>query len=255
MPASANSDWQGTPLETRLPVVLDVRGQEEDQVRMVPTEAGLRRYSYFLRLADKEKDSLDAWEKLPKLEGATRLGTPKVNVASILAETDKKDPLLVAREYGSGRVLAFGGDTTYRWIRSPQGLAAHNRFWQRMVIWLAKQEETESRAWVKPGTRRLPLRADLNFTMGLHNKGGKDIKDGKYTVEVLGPDNLRVNVVPKKVGSEDGGVFTKADVPGEYRLIIRGEGKGPDGEEVKAEATRAPRVRRGRGIDTARGGP
>ena len=44
-------------------------------------------------------------------------------------------------------------------------------------------------------------------------------------------------MVPKKVGGEDNGVFTKADVPGEYRLIIRGEGKGPDGGEVKAEAT------------------
>jgi uncharacterized membrane protein len=233
----ANSDWQGTPLEAMLPVALDVRGQIEGEVRLVPTEAGFRRYGYILRLADKEAESKDVWKKLPPLEGATKLGTPKKNVASILAETDGGSPLLVAREYGAGRVLAFGGDTTYRWVRSPQGLAAHDRFWQRTVIWLARQEETESRAWVKPGTRRLPLRTDLNFTMGLRSKGGVDIKDGKYTVEVYGPDNLHVNVVPKKVGSEDGGVFTRADVPGEYRVVVRGEGKGPEGEEVRAEAS------------------
>jgi uncharacterized membrane protein len=231
-----NSDWQGTPLERLLPIELNAMGQVEGAVRMVPTEAGLRRYRYVMGLADREQESKEIWAKLQPLEGATRLGTPKKNVASILAVTDRNDPLLVTRDYGGGRVLAFGGDTTYRWVRSPQGLAAHDRFWQRMVIWLARQEETESRAWVRPGTRRLPIHTDLSFLMGLRSKGGVDIKDGKYAVEVYSPDNLHVNVIPRKIGNEDGGLFTRADVPGVYRVVVKGEGKGPDGEDVKAEA-------------------
>ena len=58
--------------------------------------------------------------------------------------------VMVTKNYGEGRVLAFGGDTTHRWIRTPETRDMQRRFWQRMAIWLAKQDEAEGSVWVTP---------------------------------------------------------------------------------------------------------
>ncbi len=143
----------------------------------------------------------------------------------------------MARDYGKGRVLALAVDTTYLWKTSPEGVAAHKRFWQRMIIWLARQEETENAAWIKPGTRRIALFDNLNFTMGLRNKQGKDIKDGQYTVELVGPNGAKTSIKTTKIGNEDGGTAERVAAPGEYKLVVRGEGKGPEGEVVTGDAS------------------
>src|SRR5262249_15993213 len=135
-----NSDWNGTPVAGLLPVELDTTGQAETPVQMVPTREGLRHY--VLRLAEKEADNKAVWDKLPKLEGMTRLGTVKKS-ATLLAATPQGAPVLVGHGYGAGRVLAFAGDTTWMWRRTPEGIEAHARFWKQLVLWLAKQDEAE----------------------------------------------------------------------------------------------------------------
>ena len=69
-------------------------------------------------------------------------------------------------QYGKGRVLAFAGDTTYRWrtLGLPEkqtGVEAHARFWKQTMLWLARQEEGEGFVWVKPDLRRLPAGSGL----------------------------------------------------------------------------------------------
>ncbi len=235
-----NGDWKGTEIEKLLPVDLSlgVKGQIEKPVKMVPTEAGLRRFSHVLRLADRKEDNVQAWNKLHELDGITRLGPPK-DLATVLAVTDDKEPLpvLVAQPYGSGRTLAFAGDTTHRWVRDPQTQQLHDRFWRQVVIWLAQQEEAAGNVWVKPDIRRLPARSDLGFQVGLRSKGGIDLPDGSYQVEVIGPGEARTEVHTARVGNEDRGTFTRTEAPGEYRLVVRGRGKDADGEEVSGEAT------------------
>jgi hypothetical protein len=204
---------------------------------MVPTEAGLRRYGYVLRLSDV-KDQRAAWEQLPELEGTTKLRPSGSGIDSVLATTRDGVPVLVAQNYGQGRVLAFGGDTTHRWVRSPQLLQMHGRFWRQMVVWLAKQEDAEGSVWVVPDARRLPARGDLGFRVGVRSKGGVDLKDAKYTVEVVGPGGERTPVPVSHDGSEDRGTFAKTDVPGEYRIVVRGEANDPStGEAVSGEAS------------------
>ncbi len=70
-----DSDWRGTPLETLAPVSLDARGQFDGQVKIEPTAAGL--HSYLMRLADKPEDNKAIWQKLPDLNGMSRLGREK----------------------------------------------------------------------------------------------------------------------------------------------------------------------------------
>jgi uncharacterized membrane protein len=89
-----------------------------------------------MRLGPKDQN-LAIWKKLPGLEGANRFRALKP-AAKPLAETPDGQPLLVASEPGAGRVLAFAGDSTWRWYM--EGFEKeHKRFWRQVILWLAKK--------------------------------------------------------------------------------------------------------------------
>jgi hypothetical protein len=135
-------------------------------------------------------------------------------------------------------VLAFGGDSTWRWVRDEKTERMHARFWKQVVVWLARQEDAEGSVWVKPEVRRLPARGELGFTVGLRGKGGgPDLPGGKYKAEVVGPDGVRT-AVPVAVGArENRGTFTRTEQPGVYRVTVHGEGKDPSGGVVSGTAS------------------
>jgi hypothetical protein len=150
--------------------------------------------------------------------------------------------MLVGQTYGKGRVLAFAGDTTWRWQRlgqpqAPTGVEAHNRFWRQLALWLAKQDEAEGNVWVKPQSRRLRAGETLKFTVGVRGKGGLDLKDGKFEVRVVAPDKAETPVPTAQEKSEEQGSFWKTESAGEYRLVVRGRAKDADGQDVTGEAT------------------
>ncbi len=241
-----NGDWKGTQIEPLLPVELSPsrRGQVEDEVRVAPTEAGLRRFAYLLRI-DDNKNIATAWEKLPPLEGIVRLGSP-TKLGTVLATAAGIDlPVLVTANYEKGRTLAFAGDTTYRWIRNEQTAQMHSRFWRQMIVWLARQEDAEGSVWVKPDTRRLPLRAELRFSAGVRSKGGVDLLGGNYHVEVIDPKGVHTPVAMALGSAEALGVFGKTEQPGEYRIEARASAKDPStGEVVGNENKPDPAVAR-----------
>ncbi|MHB1422257.1 MAG: glutamine amidotransferase [Gemmataceae bacterium] len=233
-----NSDWQGTPLEKMLPIDFSTsRGQIEDNRKMLPTQNGLRGFGYLLRLSDGDKPE-KAWETLPELEGISRLRKSNKGIETVLAESNRGEPILIAQNYGDGRVLAFAGDTTHRWVVNPQKQQMHGRFWRQMVLWLAKQENAEGSVWIKPDTRRLPIRSDLGFSVGVRSRGGVDLKDGSFTVEVAGPDNVKTPVPTARTAADDRGTFIKTDVPGEYLITVHGKATDPSsGEVIDGEAS------------------
>jgi uncharacterized membrane protein len=233
-----NSDWQGTPIERILPLDFSTsRGQIEENRKMLPTQNGLGTFGYILRLSDGDKPE-KAWETLPELEGISRLNKSNKGIETVLAESNRGEPILIAQNYGAGRVLAFAGDTTHRWVVNPQKQQMHGRFWRQMVLWLAKQENAEGSVWIKPDTRRLPVRSDLGFSVGVRSRGGVDLKDGAYTVEVTGPDNVKTPVPTARTDSDERGTFVKTDVPGEYLITVHGKAKDPSsGELIDGQAS------------------
>jgi uncharacterized membrane protein len=239
----AEGGWPATPLKDLLPVEVAGPGAERGQVgakvKMEPTDAGLRLFSYLLRLSDTAKDPREAWDQLLPLDGMTRLGRPKPAVASVLAVNGNGgEPLLVAGQYGAGRTLAFGGDTTWRWVRDEKTQEMHARFWRQAVVWLARQEDTAGSVWVKPDTRRLPARVDLGFSAGLNGKGGVPLPGGTFRAEVVAPDGTKTDVPVTRTADGFRGTFTRAEAPGEYRLVVRGEGRDTAaGGEVRGEAS------------------
>jgi hypothetical protein len=187
----------------------------------------------------------DLWSKLPKLDGMTRLGRAK-DGASVLAETDTGDPLLVAQDYGKGRVLAFGADTSWLWTqyglpKTEEGLQLHSRFWRQVVLWLAHQEEASSGLRVRPDVRRLAAGGKQGFRVELRGKNGSPLPGATYEAQVVGPNGMVVPVPINRERDEDRGVFWKTDESGEYRIVVKARGKDSDGSEVTAETQQPSR--------------
>ncbi len=227
-----NGDWKGTALQDALPVDLGVAGQEERPIQMKPTEPGLRLYGYVLGLANGQKGAEEAaWDNLPPLEGMARIKVREGPLVNVLAESRSGDPLLVAQNYGKGRVLAFAGDSTWRWVRNPDSRLKHSRFWRQMVVWLARQELAGGNVWVRPDVRDLPLGSELGFSVGMRGQGGIDLPDGVYQVEIQATGKQARRVTTVRSGVEERGVF-KPDEPGEYVIKVKGEATDPAGGQV-----------------------
>lgn len=242
--AFGNGDWRGTDIEKMLPVRLDQQGQNPNRVRLKPTDDGLR---YVLRLADRPEDSKECWEKMPELNGYTRLGTPLGRERIFAESAVGEEPLMVAHDYGTGRVMAFAGDTTHLWVRPTymgkkiDGDEVHSRFWRQVVLWLARQEDTDDNLRIRLDTRRLRTGDNLGFGAEIRGKQGETLKDVRYQAKVLDPrgGETSVEVVPGLRGSvnenESRGKFIPK-LPGEYRVVVTGSGTDPLGKKVDGRA-------------------
>ncbi len=244
-----NGGWQNTPLKNMLPVDLNEAEQRDTPVNMQPTADGLRRAPYLFRL-DDNPDLKKAWDKLAKLDGMTvlKLREPPNGLETVLATTQTGEPLLVMQPYGGkrdnkaeavapARILVFGGDTTYRWVRDEEGQALHGRFWRQVVVWLARQEDAEGSVWVRPDVRRLPARGELGFAVGMRGKGGgPDVRDGTFEVEATAPDGTKTRIPLMRGAAATRGVVAAAKA-GVWKLTVKGEGKDPSGGAVSGESS------------------
>jgi hypothetical protein len=117
-------------------------GQADPEARLLPARGAMAR-----RLLDIGEagggDSI--WASLPPIGRATAFGDPKP-LATTVATTTGGQSLLIAHEFGQGRVAAAGWEATWPWALSGErGAAWHRRFWRQMVGWLANRRP---RAWV-----------------------------------------------------------------------------------------------------------
>jgi hypothetical protein len=188
-----------------------------------------------LRLGATDKETRAAWQALPPLEGANDLGrlTP---TAKPLAVTPDGRPLLVAQEFGAGRVLAFAADSTWRWVMQGAG-EQHRRFWRQMVLWLAKQDGTEKDTlWVRPGQRRLSPGATLEFDTGLTRPDGTPVPDASFQATVVSPSGATRPVRVTRRGEAFAGALGEFTEAGDWKLLVTAT--KPDGGQPLERATR-----------------
>ncbi len=221
------------PLANVLPVGMDrlERQRLDDQTRadlhlpgplkMMPTAQGDRHF--VLNLAGKQTDNQSAWEKLPPLEGANRF-VQLAPAAEVLAVAGKQ-PMLVAHQFGLGRVMAFAGDSTWHWWM--QGFqSAHKRFWRQVVLWLARKDQsTEGEVWVRLQHRRLPIEQRLEFSVGVQSPIGESRTDFTAEAEVVLPDQSRRRVPLTRQGESLIGSFRDTGTAGDYRVEVTAKDK------------------------------
>ena len=216
---------QGAPRGPIDPALLK-RWHILDNLAMVPV-----RTHPLTQLADPAENS-DIWQRLPRLKGANRFaGVKQAPGIQVLLESPDADPLLVAGEYGAGRVLAFAGDSTWQWWRSGnQDL--HRRFWRQVILWLARRDETENKeVWAELSGRRFLAGADVKLSAGARAANGDPIPHAELTAEFLrhpelgeAPQNFALAYSDK--AAEFQAPLPRLKNPGTYRMRIQAQVDG-----------------------------
>jgi len=187
-------------------------------IQMLPD----RRYGSIsiLRQAVGDQASRGVWQALPTLEGANILGR-LVPTAKPLAVTADDRPLLVGREYGEGRVLAFAADSTWRWVMQGAG-EQHRRFWRQLILWLAKQDDSEKDSlWVRLAQRRISAGTTLAFDAGLTLPDGTAVADTLLEATVVSPGGTSRPVRLARRGEAFSGALAELAEPGDWKLVVR----------------------------------
>ena len=235
--------WGSTPLKPALPFEPDRLARQpfdepvreslhlKGPVRLVPDTrfGGVS----ILRLADSDAESRAAWNQVPPLAGANDLGA-LVPSAKPLATTADGRPLLVGREYGAGRVLAFAADSTWQWAM--QGaIDQHRRFWRQFVLWLARQDDAEEDSlWLRLAQRRLTPGSTLEFDAGLTRPDGSAVTDVSLEAEVIPPSGAARSIRIGRRGDTFAGMVTDFAEPGDWRIVVTAT--TPDGRVMDRAA-------------------
>ena len=172
-----------------------------------------------LRLAT-EAENLQAWRSLPALDGANRWAGVKPR-AQVLAETPNGDPLLVAGEYGKGRVLAFASNGTHRWWQYGRQ-SEHRRFWRQVVLWLARREDAaQNDVWITLTQRRFDPGVRVTFLAGAKSPAGDTIADATFHAQLVLPDGSKKELTLIADGGQASGTLGELPQPGDYLIELQ----------------------------------
>jgi len=185
-------------------------------LRMRPTQAGQDHYS--LTLADSASENAALWNQLPPLDGANKL-TEKPG-ASILAVDEQNHPLLISTQWRGGRVMAFAGDSTWRWwMHGFQ--TAHKRFWRQTILWLARKDESmEGNVWIKLAQRRFSPAQPVDFTVGAQTPTGDPVKGATFAAEIQRSDGSKRTVPLVQGDGQAAGSCRDAQKAGDYSIRV-----------------------------------
>ncbi|SFI18454.1 hypothetical protein [Planctomicrobium piriforme] len=224
--------YASSPLAELLPVRMSsterlgpndktARNGIEHPLRMLPTRDGDRKY--LMQLSTLQNDQ--TWRQLPEMSGANRL-TPKSGAVEILAESEQQEPLLIVADTGKSRVLALGIDETWKWHLHGHA-AEHQRFWQQVMLWLARKEfESDQPVWVRVEPRSFSPQSQVPIEMGAQDGQGNPIADAQYDVEVVTPDGKTEKVIPQRQPTGALAEFSKTSAPGDYWVRVNASKDG-----------------------------
>jgi uncharacterized membrane protein len=217
--------YYSTPLADVLPIRM---GRFEDQSLdpQVPISKDLHwwgeltisptRSHPVTRLAAGDENA-NLWQSLPPLLGANRFQLKPAS--QVLLESHEGRPLLVAGNYGRGRVLAFAGNTTGRWWQYGRQ-REHRRFWRQSVLWLAQREDLDKNdVWIKMSQRRIPRGAEVEFTAGAYDATGEPLPNATLSARLIRQE--RSSTVSLARSDEDyRGVIAPVEAPGDYVVEV-----------------------------------
>ena len=192
---------------------------------MQPTKLGLMHFALLLAAKPAENEAL--WSKLPPLEGANKFHD-LAPAATVLADAGPDKPLLVAHDFGAGRVMAFAGDSTWRWWMGGFE-SAHKRFWRQIVLWLARKDQTqEGSVWIRMAQRRFAPSQRVEFFVGATSPTGDPIADAEFKAEIVLPDGKTRQPLPLARQSEQMvGSFADTQTAGDYAIEVTASAEGP----------------------------
>ena len=208
------------------PIRDDIHWSSAHPIQMLLTPQGVRHY--VMQFDADPQVNVRRWSQLPPLLGANKFQQIKPGAVP-LAGGPNGQILLVSQLFGNGRVLAFAGDSTYRW-RLAGFVEEHQTFWRQVVLWLAKMEGGGSgNAWIVVENTRLFPGDTAKFQVFLRSESGEDMRGFPATATVLKSDNTSEAVPLVLENGVPTGSFRSTDFSGDYTIqaeaVLDGESK------------------------------
>ena len=163
--------WDNSPLNEILPVdmsgtrrqelkqPIDLQNHFPSPIQVVPVGA-----NEILQIDVPEKNAA-RWAALKPLLGANRWqGIKKTPGTIVLAESQKKQPLIVSGIAGQGRVVSVAFDSTYLWWLQGKSIE-HRAFWRKIIYWCLRREAVEEGMQLSMPQRRLFLNVDSEMKL------------------------------------------------------------------------------------------
>ena len=182
--------WDGSPLRDILPV--DMTGQRRQSIAIGsliemqnhlpgPIQVVPIGVNEILRI-DTPENNEATWRQLKPLPAANRwAGIKKSPGTTLLAESQRKEPLIVSGLADQGRVVSSALDTTYLWTR--QGKSnEHKAFWRNIIYWCMRREKVDEGMQMSMPQRRLLLQQTSE--MVLQWNGGSESLEMPKNIQV-----------------------------------------------------------------------
>ncbi|HEX3151816.1 MAG TPA: vWA domain-containing protein [Gemmataceae bacterium] len=256
---------EGEPLAKMLPILKPAVVKADSGFRVALTAEGLQ--TGFLRMEPNAGLSAETWNNLPPhfwaitgraKDGAVTLASiPQANMPNDPAaarEVERNNALIVRQNFGFGKVVYVGIDSTWRW-RFKKGDTYNHRFWSQVIRWAASDRAlVAGNEFVRFGAREPVYRADqeVEIVARFSDKvkklpadalaGARLIRKPKPGVEeVIGLMPLKPHpVIPRELDGAQANL-----PPGEYdiELVIpdvEEKLNGPDGKKLRAHVQVLP---------------
>lgn len=101
-------------------------------------------FSPLLRLASDDNENRRLWQALPELQGVHITGRPKPGATVLLEHPvlqyqNQAVPVMTTQRYGSGRTMAIGTASTWRWQMLTHSTdESHAHIWRQLLRWMAQ---------------------------------------------------------------------------------------------------------------------
>jgi uncharacterized membrane protein len=222
--------YLNTPIETILPIKLDLGNVNEDSFKPVLTRSG--RHHPITRLLPGNAQNTALWKKLPALPGLNLLGDLKFNGVSLLEhpklKTDNGKPrsVLSVGFYGKGRVMALAADGSWYWnlVHIGQGgsRTPYYRFWNNAIRWLIRDPELE-RVRITAAKSSFRLGEKARFRVQVLDRRYRPLRKGKVRIQAIrSPGNRVLRTSTHSLQSSGSLLYEwKPPGPGVYRLKVR----------------------------------
>ncbi|HTL29147.1 MAG TPA: hypothetical protein VL282_08000 [Tepidisphaeraceae bacterium] len=198
-----------------------------------------------LKLADTPAESKRRWEQLPAMFHFMALPELKPNAQVLLLERDSNSAVLTDSRVGTGRVIFFGADETWRW-RAKIGERDQDRFWLQLSRYAVEEPYAlrhgdiafdVDRLSSRPGeTIRVRARSTTRPTIQITRNSNKDV--GAVTMDRAGEGRYETTLSDLRAGEytlklQTGEEATKLSLPLTIAQDTSAEMRILSGDEVR----------------------
>ena len=211
--------------------------------------------SWFLQMGDTGTESVSTWERFPPHYWAV---TGEAKDGAETLATAVGQPIFLRQNYGFGRVLFLGIDSTWRW-RYKIGDTYHHRFWGQVAQWAASDRllpTSNAAGTIRFGTREPTFRPGqeieviVRATDAVKQLGASSLKGARIVKlsEKPGEAERMIRLVPfaqPEGRPRDLTGALKELAPGKYAVELEipewnDQLQGPVGTDGRAEKLRSP---------------